>query len=64
MKFNIEFNVDQINTLLNILNQPNSANTAQLYYFINLIQEQAAPQAEAQKPEETDEQRPVTEDAK
>lgn len=63
MKFNIELTVDQTNSLLNILNNPSTATTAQLFYFINLIQEQAAPQAEAQQKENADEQRPVTENA-
>lgn len=63
MKFNIELTVDQTNSLLNILNSPLSATTAQLFFFINLIQEQAGPQAEAQQKENSDEQRPVTENA-
>lgn len=64
MKFKFEMTVDQTNGLLNILNNPNVATTSQLFYFINLIQEQAGPQAEAQQKEKEDEQRPTAEDAK
>lgn len=40
----LEFAVKEINTLLNILNTPNQVPAVTLVAFINMIQQQAAPQ--------------------
>jgi hypothetical protein len=49
----LEFTVEQINVLLNILNTPQNAQTINLASFIQMIQDQAGPQvAELQKEEE------------
>jgi len=41
---NLEFAVKEINSLLNILNTPNQVPATTLVAFINMIQQQAAPQ--------------------
>jgi hypothetical protein len=43
---NLTFQVQEINGLLTILNVPGQAQTLNLMYFINAIQEQAGPQVE------------------
>ena len=40
----IELTVKEVNTLLNVLNTPNQIPTTTLVAFINLFQQQAAPQ--------------------
>lgn len=53
----LEFTVEQINVLLNILNVPQNAQTINLATFIQMIQDQAGPQvAELQKEEAPSEQ--------
>lgn len=53
--FNIQFTVEQLNALLNILNVPRNAPTMQLAAFIQLIQDQAEKQAEElEKEKETE----------
>jgi hypothetical protein len=42
----LEFSVKEINTLLNILNMPSQVPSTTLVAFINLIQQQAAPQVQ------------------
>jgi hypothetical protein len=42
----IELTVKEINTLLNILNMPSQVPSTTLVGFINLIQQQAGPQAQ------------------
>ena len=46
----LEFPVKEVNALLNILNTPNQVPTTTFAAFINMIQQQAAPQV--QKAEE------------
>lgn len=41
---NLEFAVKEVNALLNILNTPNQVPATTLVAFINIIQQQAAPQ--------------------
>jgi hypothetical protein len=41
----LEFTVKEVNALLNILNTPNQVPATTLVAFINLIQQQAGPQA-------------------
>jgi len=55
MNVTISLTVEQVNALLNILNTPYNATTANLFYFINLIQDQVGPQVET-KEETKDEQ--------
>jgi hypothetical protein len=42
----IELTVKEVNTLLNILNMPSQVPSTTLVGFINLIQQQAGPQAQ------------------
>jgi hypothetical protein len=42
----LEFSVKEVNALLNILNTPNQVPATTLVAFINLIQQQAGPQAQ------------------
>jgi hypothetical protein len=42
----LEFSVKEVNALLNILNTPNQVPATTLVGFINLIQQQAGPQAQ------------------
>jgi hypothetical protein len=42
----IELTVKEVNNLLNILNMPNQVPATALVAFINLIQQQAGPQAQ------------------
>ena len=42
---NLEFAVKEVNALLNILNTPNQVPATTLVAFINMIQQQAGPQA-------------------
>ena len=44
---NFEFTIDQTNALLNMLDAPQNSSTMQRAAFINLVQEQAAPQVKA-----------------
>jgi hypothetical protein len=41
----LEFSVKEVNALLNILNTPNQVPTTTFVAFINMIQQQAGPQA-------------------
>jgi len=43
-EISIDFTVEQINSLLNILNTPTQVPTVVLFNFISLIQQQAEPQ--------------------
>ena len=45
----LEFSVQEVNALLNILNTPNQVPAITLVNFINMIQMQAAPQVEKAK---------------
>ena len=56
MNVTLNLTIDQVNALLNILNTPYNATTANLFYFINLIQDQVAPQVKEQEPEQTTEE--------
>ena len=42
----LEFPVKEVNALLNILNTPNQVPTTTFVAFINMIQQQAAPQVQ------------------
>jgi hypothetical protein len=42
----VQFSIKEINSLLNILNTPTQVPATTLVAFINLIQQQAAPQAQ------------------
>jgi hypothetical protein len=42
----LEFTVKEVNALLNILNTPNQVPTTTFAAFINMIQQQAAPQVQ------------------
>ena len=44
---NLQFTFEQTNFLLNVLDNPLNSSTMQRASFINLIQEQAAPQVKA-----------------
>lgn len=48
----LEFTVEQLNSLVNILNTPYQVPTVVLANFINLIQSQAEPQIAAMPPKE------------
>ena len=43
---NLEFSVKEVNAMLNILNMPSQVPATTLVAFINLIQQQAAPQVQ------------------
>lgn len=45
----LEFSVQEVNAILNILNTPNQVPAITLVNFINMIQMQAAPQVEKAK---------------
>ena len=49
----LEFTVDQVNTLLNILNTPQNAQTVNLAFFIQAVQDQAGPQVAKLQEEES-----------